>query len=351
MNDLKNTLNNFFRNRYTRHEYFSVYRGFEKDNKDKPFLEELEKQWDGIDDTGNPENFKQKLIWNKIIRQIDQQSITSKSTVRVWHFIQKVAAILFLPLLIASLFYFYAVNQKSEQSEQIAWAEINCPAGVRTAFQLPDGSTGFLNSKSTLKYPVNFGTDREVYLTGEAFFDVVKSEKSRFRVITQKLETEVLGTSFNIAAYEDQPYEEITLKIGKLKVLDKNNKELSTLIPDQQFVFDTLQDQFTIKEVNAVNFTSWTEGKLIIQDERFEDVVKKLSRWYDVEMEIEHLKLKDFRYYAKFEDEPLTEVLRLIAITAPIQYQEEPRIKKKDGSFSKRKIKFRLNENRIENFN
>jgi len=151
--------------------------------------------------------------------------------------------------------------------------------------------------------------------------------------------------------YEDQPNEEITLKTGSLKILSKSNKQLSILSPDQQFVLDKEHNQFIKREVNALNYTSWISGKLIIQDERFEDVAKKLSRWYDVEIEIEDQRLKDFKYYATFEDEPLDEVLRLIVITAPIQYQEETRVRDADGSFSKRKIKFRTNENRIKDFN
>ncbi len=347
MDDQKNILTNFLKNRYTRHDYFSVYRGFAEGEKNTTFLEAMEKHWEEVDEQES-EGFKRELSWNKISGKLDLQAVPKNTTRTVWIFMQKAAAILFLPLLIASLFYFYTRNQPTEET---AWAEIKCPAGVRTEFLLPDGSTGFLNNRSTLKYPVNFSEDRQVYLSGEAFFDVAKSKKSRFRVITRKLETEVLGTRFNVMAYEDQPYLEITLKTGSLKILDNDHKELSTLVPDQQFVFDTVLGQFLTKQVIANNFTSWTEGKLVAQDERFEDVAKKLSRWYDVEITIEDPKLKDFRYYAKFEDEPLTEVLKLIALTAPIEYVEIARKKQQDGSFSKRKIKLRLNENRIKNFN
>lgn len=346
MDNLKNTLNFFFRNRYTRNEYFSVYHGFEKGFEDKTFFEELEKQWDGIK-TDDPLGFDEKLIWNKVIKQVEINSLPSKRTASIWHLIQRAAAILFLPLLMTSLFYFYTVNKKADKK---AWALINCPAGTRTEFQLPDGSTGFLNSKSTLKYPVDFENNRDVYLTGEAFFEVVKNKKSRFRVTTRKLKAEVLGTTFNIMAYDDQSNEEITLKNGSLKVLSKSNKQLSTLVPNQQFVLDKAQNHFIRREVNVINYTSWVTGKLIIQNERFEDVAKKLSRWYDVQIEVEGSELKYFRYYATFENEPLDEVLKLIKITAPIQFREEKRVRHKDGSFSKRRIKFELDEDRTNDF-
>lgn len=347
MADFRKILADFFNGRYTRNEYFSVYRGFEEGDKNKAFLEGLEKQWNKTD-PAKAEGLNEARTWNRISDRLGFRQAAPKHTgATVWLFTQKAAATLFLPLLFTSLFYFYTLTEKPGET---AWAEIKCPAGVRTEFLLPDGTTGFLNNRSTLKYPVNFGEDREVHLSGEAFFDVAKSKKSRFRVITRNLETEVLGTSFNMMAYEDQSYQEITLKTGRLKVLDKNRKELSTLLPNQQFVFDTIQRRFFTRQVNANNYTSWTEGKLVAQDEPFEDVAKKLSRWYDVEITIEDPELKDFRYYAKFEDEPLSEVLKLLAITAPIEYEEIPRIKRKDGSFTKRKIKLRLNENRINNF-
>ncbi len=348
MDGLKNILTHFFKSRYSRHEYFSVYHGFEAGDRNKPFLEEMEKQWNELD-AEKAEGFKQQPTWNRISRQLGLRPAGSKSTTgMVWHFVQKAAAILFLPLLITSLFFFYTSKEKQAGT---AWAEIKCPAGVRTEFLLPDGSTGFLNSRSTLRFPATFGDEREVHLSGEAFFNVAKGKKSRFRVITRQLEAEVLGTSFNMMAYEDQPYEEITLKTGKLKILDKDHQELFAMVPDQQFVLDIAENQFSIRKVNTLNYTSWTEGILIAQNERFEEVAKKLSRWYDIEIEIEDPGLKDYRYYAKFKDEPLSEVLKLIAMTAPIQYEEIPRIKQNDGSFSKRKIKLKLNENRIENFN
>jgi ferric-dicitrate binding protein FerR (iron transport regulator) len=347
MANLRNILADFFNGRYTRNEYFSVYRGFEEGDKNKAFLEGLEKQWNETD-AEKAEGFNEPRTWNRISDRLGFRQVAPKHTgATMWLFMQKAAAILFLPLLFTSLFYFFTLKEKPGET---AWAEIKCPAGVRTEFLLPDGTTGFLNNRSTLKYPVNFGENREVYLSGEAFFNVAKSKKSRFRVITSNLESEVLGTSFNMMAYEDQAYQEITLKAGRLKILDKKRKELFALLPDQQFIFDTLKKQFVIKQVNADNYTSWTEGKLIAQNEPFEDVAKKLSRWYDVEITIEDPALKDSRYYVKFEDEPLSEVLKLLTITAPIEYEEIPRIKKKDGSFTKRKIIFRLNGNRINNF-
>jgi len=345
MDDLKNTVKSFFKNRYTRHEYFKVYSEFEKETENKPFLEELELQWDEID-TGKISDFNLQSSWNKILGKISPSG-RLKRPVLFWGFLQKAAAVLFVLLLFASLYFHFSTKSKPEKS---AWAEIKCPAGVRTEFQLPDGSSGFLNSKSTLKYPVDFNHSRDVYLKGEAFFDVAKNKGSKFTVTAGELKVEVLGTSFNIMGYDDQINEEITLKTGSLKVLDIENQQLTVLSPNQQFVLNKEQHRFTQNKVNTLNYTSWIYGKLIIQDERFEEVAKKLNRWYDVEIEVEDPRIQNFRYYATFEDEPLDAVLRLIAITAPVKFQESPRIRHSDGSFSKRKIKFRTDEKRMKDF-
>ncbi len=345
MNDLKNILTNFIQNIYTRHEYFSVLKGFEKGKKDEKFVQELESQWYSLN-TDKAEGYEKKLIWDKISSRILFNPAKENKFSLVSRFVQKAAAILFVPLLIASVFYFIQNNKIDENS----WAEIVCPSGVRTEFQLPDGSSGFLNSNSKIKFPVSFKNNRKIYLTGEAFFDVAKDRKNRFTVSTENLKVAVKGTSFNIMAYANQAYEEVTLETGKLKIFDHNDSEIAGLIPNQQFSLDKGQNQYSKKEVEPLNYTSWISGKLIIHNERFEDVVKRLNRWYDVEIVIEDPELNDYRYYATFENEPLDEVLRLIALTAPIQFEKEERVQDKDGGFTKQIIKLKLNKSRMKNF-
>lgn len=337
---------NFFKGQYTRHDYFSVLKGFENGTESNEFYDQLEKQWDEID-TSATSGFNEKQTWLSVNHQLFNQGASSRTIFKIYQIVRNIAAILFIPLLlITGVLYF----QQSFKTDSNAWAEINCPSGVRTEFKLPDGSTGFLNSKSKLRYPVQFDKIRNVFLEGEAYFDVVKQNGNKFRVNTPSLKVEVLGTSFNVSAYSDSREEIITLQTGKVNVLDKNDKILSGLNPNQQFTLNKSQNKFSEKDVNALNYTSWITGKIIIQDEAFEDVAKRLSRWYDVEIDVEGQKLKDFKYYATFEDEPLDEVLRLIRLTAPIKYQEELRVRNQDGTFSKRKIKFKFDENRINSF-
>ena len=137
---------------------------------------------------------------------------------------QRIAAILILPLLLSFLTYFYFQTKGSDN--HVTYAEIQCPMGVRTKFQLPDGSTGFLNSGSKLKYQVLFAEGRSVELSGEAFFDVVHNAAVPFHVNTKNLDIKVLGTTFNVLANEDEKTEEIVLQTGKLDVSFKSGKQI-----------------------------------------------------------------------------------------------------------------------------
>ncbi len=348
MDNLRKTIDNFFKNKYSRREYFAIQHEFEKGETNQPFLNELEKQWNEIRKE-DLNDFDQNSVWGRIVRQIEFRKTGVVKNVHFWNQLQRVAAILFLPLLLGSIFYFLVSSPKNEG---ISLVKINCPTGARTEFQLPDGSKGVLNSKSTLEYATNFINKRVVHLTGEAFFSVVKSQGEKFNVLTDRINVEVLGTKFSVMSYKDQSNEEVVLKSGSVKVFGiKKNEPLSLLVPDQQFTLDKDKNQFFVKKVNANALTSWVDGKLDVDNERFEDVAKRLSRWYDVQIEIEGAKLKEYRYYGTFENEPLNEVLRLLSITAPIKYHEIKRVQYKDGSFSKRKIILQTDEKRMNHFN
>lgn len=261
---------------------------------------------------------------------------------------QRVAAILFIPLLLSFMAYLYSQTEKSVNA--VSYAEIQCPLGVRTKFLLPDGSTGFLNSGSRLKYPVQFSQERSVELTGEAFFDVVHNKEIPFYVNTKNLNIKVLGTTFNVNANIDETIEEIVLQAGKVEVSSQSGKKLTVLLPDKQLTLNTVKQTFTIKEVIASQYSSWKEGKLVFRNENMQEVARRLSRWYNAEVVVEDRLLDDYTFHATFIDEPLEEVLKLISITTPITYREERRTSEKSGIYQKRKIFLRVNKLKINQF-
>lgn len=260
---------------------------------------------------------------------------------------QRAAAILIIPLMLSFLAYFYF---QPKPSIPISYAEIQCPMGVRTKFQLPDGSTGYLNSGSSLKYPAQFIGERKVELSGEAFFDVVHNPEIPFHVNTKNLDIKVLGTTFNVIANEDEQTEEIVLQTGKVDISSKRGNQLAVLKPNEQLTLNIEKQTVTKNEVEAAQYTSWKDGKLVFRNENMQQVARRLSRWYNAEVLVDGNMLNEYTFHATFADEPLDEVLKLISLTTPISYKEEKRASDSDGVFQKRKIILRFNQSKNNQF-
>lgn len=319
------------------------------DSENNAAEEILHQDWqDGIE-SKNMSDHDLKPILDRVHHQIRLKETRSKSQYNWWTTFQRVAAVLILPLLLSFLAYYYLQNRQA--GSPISYAEIQCPLGVRTKFQLPDGSTGFLNSGSRLKYPAQFTTERKVELVGEAFFDVVHNADIPFHVNTRNLDIKVLGTTFNVIANEDEPIEEIILQTGKVDVSSPNGKELAIMKPNEQITLDIQKQTFVKNEVEASQYTSWKEGKLVFRKENMQQVARRLSRWYNAEVIVDDLMLDDYTFHATFMDEPLDEVLKLLSITTPLSYEEEKRTSNQDGVFQKRKIIIRINHSKINQFN
>jgi ferric-dicitrate binding protein FerR (iron transport regulator) len=263
----------------------------------------------------------------------------TKPKIRFFNYLTRIAAILFIPLLVTTLLYCFQNNStKNLQS----YSEIYAPYGTRTNFYLPDGSTGRLNGGSSLRFPTQFrGKSRDVQLTGEAYFNVTPNPQKAFIVSTGKIDVKVFGTSFNVIAYADEQTTEVTLESGKVEVFKKINnsiESLGLLNPDESFIYNSLSDSSEINSVNTTEKLSWLDGKLTFKYEPFEEVVRKINRWYNVNIVIKDDVLKTYIYYGTFQDETLDEILKLLQITAPIRFKDLPRERKQDAIFEKRNI-------------
>lgn len=164
---------------------------------------------------------------------------------------------------------------------------LEIPHGGEFFVELAEGTRIWLNSESRLEYPVRFATNtREVYLTGEAYFEVNKNSDKSFIVHTDKLDVKVTGTSFNISAYSDDPLQILTLASGivKIKTTAFQSDTTTTLIPNQQMVFNTTNQEITVNNVDAKIYTAWTRGFFIMNDEPIERIFQKLERWYDIDV-------------------------------------------------------------------
>ena len=214
-------------------------------------------------------------------------------------------------------------------------------------FSLPDGSKGWLNSGSTLSFPQTFhGRTREVTLNGEAYFDVVTNPRRPFVVSEKNLKVVARGTAFNISSWEDDPGSRITLVHGKLQVYRQKVSRTSlvaTLKPDQMLDYNPSDNRSTVRNVDINEYVAWKQGKLIFRDDPFPEVVKKISRWYNVNIVLKDDRLKSYTYVATFQDESLDEVLKMLRISAPIEYRNLERKQGSDGTYEKRTIEIYYN--------
>ena len=185
---------------------------------------------------------------------------------------------------------------------------------------LYDGSLVWLNAGSELRYPNTFvENQRVVYLKGEAYFEVARNEARPFIVQSGKQRVEVLGTSFDVTAYEGEPGIYTTLLQGSVEVSGEKGKQL--LKPGQQAIYT--EKGIEVKEVNAALYCSWIQDRFVFVSEELEAVTRKLERWYDVSFFFagESLKIKRFSgSIPKYSD--LSKVLKMLELTTNIRFKK-----------------------------
>lgn len=244
------------------------------------------------------------------------------------------AATIILPVLL-----FFAVKGFVNYSNtDNAVAEIHSPAWMRTRFTLPDGSTGWLNSSSSLKYSLNFSKDRHLELKGEGYFDVVPDKSRPFVVSAGDVDIKVHGTKFNVTAWDDDKDIEVVLDEGTVELIDADNENSLLMVPNQIAIFNKQDRIFTTETVETKKYLSWTEGKLVFRNDPMAVVVKKLERWYGISIDFEGFVHDDFRLRATFVDESLEEVLSILKKSVGIEYKIDNRSIISDETYEKKRV-------------
>ncbi|MGQ8334945.1 FecR family protein [Sunxiuqinia sp. A32] len=241
-----------------------------------------------------------------------EQALVAKK-LRIYVISSRVAAVLLVGIILSSVWFY---NQKQSFFSESTLQTITIPYGAKTQFALPDGSKVWLNSGSTLSYSSDFTENRDVNLEGEAFFDVVKS-KVPFQVKTSLAKVSVLGTAFNVKAFDNKEFE-TTLERGKIKVLDSEDAEVSVVEPGEQVKW--YNKKFVKEKVDTELFTSWKDGKLIFSREPFPDMIRRLERYYNVKVKYSATDFNGLWFSGTIENETLTEVMEMICKAAPVKY-------------------------------
>ncbi len=307
-------------------------------DENRKYFTQIKNIWESSDKTILPSDISLDSSLKNILSRISSGSKTKS----FWFYWNRVAAILILVFITAvTIKIFY--NSHYNGNQNIVYNEVYATYGTRSALKLSDGSSVWLNSGSSLKYPDKFcNGKRTVYLKGEAYFEVHSDVTQPFIVQTSTISVKATGTKFCVSAYTNDNLAEVTLIHGKVFVTQTINnmqsKEIAELQPDQHLVLDTLSGKVDIKNEDGYKYIAWKDGRLVFRNEPFSQVIKKISQLYKVDIEIQGNELNDYRYRATFEDESLSEILKLLKLSSPIDYKEIKRKHLQDGTFTKRKI-------------
>ncbi|NKI27585.1 DUF4974 domain-containing protein [Arenibacter sp. 6A1] len=210
--------------------------------------------------------------------------------------------------------------------KELEFNTLRVPYGKKFNVELSDGTKVFLNSGTVLTFPIKFlkGKERQVFLSGEAFFDVSKDSLHPFMINSNDLKVSVLGTKFNMASYQEDQASQVVLVEGSVKL--SANKELlkngqtTILEPGFKGSFDKEKGDFTTEKVLTNIYTSWMDGELVFREVTFNNILKKLERQFDVTILNENKVMAKEKFNASFKDNSLPKILEYFKTFYGIQY-------------------------------
>lgn len=289
-------------------------------DKNEKTLEQLYFIWQASGRLRVMESVNPDLALQKLKKQVRRKN----TSLRLRHHLQRlqrIAAILFIPVFLLSVYL--CLHQKAESEQYI---EVKTNPGMVSSFRLPDGSKVWMNAGSYLRYPVTFAPEkREIVLEGQGYFEVTHNPRKPFIVkVNPCYSVEVLGTEFNITAYRDEDLIETTLVEGSVKLnLGKSAKKTISRIlkPKEKAVYKKKDRLLSISSINPNYETAWKDGKIIFKKHPMEDVLKILSRHYNVHFEVKDPQVMESEITAKFSNEQLPQVLEYLKLASGIKFK------------------------------
>lgn len=279
---------------------------------------------------------KYREIWNRIqSNQLGQEvapviPLKIRSGFKQWFKVAGVLAILFG---ISLIFYYYI---QKDPLKNLVYLDIQSN-NEKKNFTLNDGTKVWLNKSSHIRYNKDFGKDkREIYLEGQAFFDVAKNKAVPLTVHAQTIDVIVKGTAFDIDAYPKSSAVKVALVRGLIEVHNKLDPGRNIIVkPDEKLVIPIFKhiekpngtiQPFTLEELNVdkrnkmLADTAWMQNKLIFQSEQLSDIIIKLEKWFDVKINITRPGLREQRFTGSFDKESLSKILDALSFSYSFNY-------------------------------
>lgn len=285
-----------------------------QDIKNKEYFERAKIEWNN--DPKTDETAQRN--WNRLQFKINHSERGTRKTAEarsLWINVLSVAAILMFGLFSGGILTYMLTDHQIKSDDLV----FETPRGQKSLVKLPDGSEVWLNAKSRLVYHSFSSKNRKVELKGEAFFKVAHDALAPFVVKTNECEVKVMGTTFNVMAYDEFGRKEITLITGKVDVQSEAGEQI--LKPGQSLV---LKDHIAVvAEGNPIQASGWVENKFNFQNIPLSELIKRLENWYDVDITFENLTGKEVNFTGTFKnEETIWQVLDAIKVYTPIEYQK-----------------------------
>ncbi|MDN5284882.1 MAG: FecR family protein [Mucilaginibacter sp.] len=302
-------LNKYINNACTQEEFDELMSGIKTSENFTDFDEVLKKNWAKSAQT----TIEHDVNWNSIYANIKGNTQKRYNTRKII----KYAACFALILLIGTA----TVYKKVVIDTQYLIAH-SLPAKTKVII-LADGTRVTLNANSDLRYPQKFdGAQREVYLKGEAYFEVVHNDKKPFIIYSGTLKTQVLGTSFTVSAYNEQRPMKVTVLTGKVGVVDQINKAHAILTPGLCATTDQINQNFAISHIaDPADAIAWLDDKLLFDNSTLADVAMALSNKYAVNIKISNQRVAGQRITAIFQKQSLPDILNGITRLTHSKYK------------------------------
>ncbi len=286
--------------------------------------------------------------YNRLYKSIQKIIVEHKKNSRIVNLkfnLMRIAAIVVVAFILGGTMSYFLLRNESKTA--VSFCEVTAPMGSTSEIVLPDNSRVWLNAGSKIKYSTSFNQgDRLIFLEGEGYFKVAKNKELPFIVDAFGFEVKALGTEFNVKAYKDDATIETTMVEGKVTLQHATENIMAGvyLTPNQKATFYKKRESLTIEVIKKIeekeeelnyipesrlvitpridprSIISWKEDRLIIEGERLDDLVELLSRKYNFNFEFKSNDIKKFRFSGILEDETLQQVMDVIRISSPIDY-------------------------------
>jgi len=307
----ENLIARYLNGECTEQEYKELLDWTGEDSANQKIFLEIKDTWDSI--PGRDISIEQQLV--SFYR--DQLERQAKVRISYWKQAVAIAAVLAI-----GLFSGILINQQkgvAPASETL----FEVPLGSRSAMTLADGSRVKLNSGSELAWLSDGkSSQREVRLSGEAYFEVNSDPGTPFLVHTNDFTVEVTGTSFNICTYDDNPFSSATLAEGSISLQFAGSDKKIDLKPGDHLRYDRDKRTYRIEAADVESEIAWKDGEFLFRNIAFSELVKRLERWYDVKISFTGEDFNSFTYTGRFKNqETIWQVLDALKLTTPIDYR------------------------------